>query len=119
MRIIRLLYDGEVAPFRRSPLSLPHPPATPAAGVEQEQVDYQLGECIIPVPRHVIYHPNAVVRDVAVRAGEAGGTFDYAAPAGERLLIWSPDWRDQPLPDSARPTPDWDIPGIDQAACSW
>jgi hypothetical protein len=119
VRIIRLLYDGEVAPFQRSPLPLPDSPSNPAAGVGQKQVDYQLGECIIPVPRHVIYHPNAVVRDVAVRTGEAGGPFDYAAPAGERLLIWSPDWRDRPLPDPARPTADWDIPGIDRATSSW
>jgi hypothetical protein len=121
VRVIRLLYEGQVVPFRSTALQVPIDSNTLPLLLGQRPGIFTLGSCQIPVPAFYIYHPQASVRDLSsAEPREQRRIVEYAPPAGERLLAWSPDCGAPAAePNRLSTTADWGIPDIDQRTFPW
>jgi hypothetical protein len=115
LRRTRLLWEGEVVPFRLSPLTATAPAGVVPKAIVMPATTLTIAGTEFPVPTTLIRHPLMVPESIA-RTPESDPPTDQITmviPVDEPFLAWAPEKRtingDDDLPE---PTP-WDLSHFD------
>ncbi|MGY1845883.1 hypothetical protein [Blastococcus sp. SYSU DS1021] len=115
LRRTRLLWEGEVVPFRLSPLTTTAPAGVIPQVIVMAATTLTIGGTEFPAPTTLIRHPLMVPESIT-RLPDSDPPMDQVTmviPRGEPFLAWAPEKRringDE---DLAEPTP-WDLSHFD------